>query len=900
MTNAILRKKTDARNLDVQFDAGEVASAKPMRGIPLYTKCGFPGECELAEPKRAKSRKRVAISLVCALVALSVYSETWYLAKDNASSARTAPFTDPSYWKDAAGRIAMNAEIYSRTNDFVIGTGRRLRTNSLGSFTARSLQIGVIDQGGTPGAGTFWHEGGNLDFGTLPSGLIWASGEWDMNIYISSGYDTPETIASYDISGDVSVSSLASAPFKLKCWQYPFRRTVFTGSIHGDADAGFQICPHNVTSKPEDNQYQSFGFRNLADYWGSIELTRTILPLIDNAWVNAIEFGSTVFPGSLMLDGEGTAIKFVDRTNQVSVANLEMGDLSRIVVETEGNANGSITVTGSYRQTGVVILEFNYSAPFERKRMPVLTVPDATAISESDFVATNRCSDSTMRVLSRQFSREGFVARIEIEEDKVGRTKTVCLVVDKTLANQTVDDSDKWTDKTTKFDSSMTNASHWTDGTADHSDAICFVNGHRLRTPTSTKTVEFPGEQLVLNGASAAYLYFCAPTCSIDKLYVTAPCTEFRVNNGTKGGPALTGQYMFIADGVELNLYHYANCNLIFNTEIIGGGTIKTHGNTTTSSSAYYVELPKDNSNWHGSICLQSDRTTNSKYAYPNYNTGYPRLYISDGRNLGGKMSEYKYDALRLCHYARLIPRAPITLEDGLNRGVCIDGAAVFDFDSGHDITIKQPLTVGGSIYKTGMGTLALGGKLRFLNYSEPYGAVTNVWRLFNRDGSEETVRKYGDVTVADMPDAFPDLSYFSISEGYLKVMHADCVDGLTLDFSPTDGATTGLRLDFNPPDDDLRLYGVRNVKTITPFVSSVNVTFDNVGELDQEVQVMTNGIFTVRTDMVKTIRSQFNVKAPKVRGFESKEIAFTSGVNGEYTTIGYEYKRRGLILLFR
>ena len=837
--------------------------------------------------------KRTLAAMAVLGLSSALAGETYYTVKANDANTRNVLFTDYTYWAKADGTPAADDSIFNTENDFVICLKERITSTS--SFIGKSLTIGKGATGS--GSGTITHDSGNfvLSSENVPGGWIFAAGTWTINVS-TSGHTSLATLLQCTISGDVAVTAPAKSPFKLAAGQYSYRRDAFTGAVSGGVGTGLKLTPYtkdNVTCPCE-----SFGFRDLSAYSGTIEVAAGGKCPTNGLWSIGVDFGSTACPGTVKLDGAGAAIRFIDKTNQVSVANLEMGDLSRIFVESDGKTSGCLTVTDTYTQNGTVILQFDRSAPFAGGLVPILKVPYASSVSESDFVVSNICADAQLKLLADRFPDEGFAdPAVAIVEDETAGTKTVCLQMKPFVALTYKGTSTDWTGTgKPKNASSITNALHWSDGTTDHTNKVVFTNGNRLRMlsyefPESV----FPGEQLVMNGAEG-HLHLCNPSNYIDYLYLTAPACSFYASNGIRP-PELFGKRLFLSDETLLHLYNYTSCNIVLHPEIVGGGSIMTHGRGSTGSGTFYVEMKGVNTNWTGSLWLHADFDSQMQDSiakrHPAYGQGCPLLYLADGRSLGGKMPTFTYDALRLSDYAMLQPRADITLEAGLNRGVFVDGAAVYS--SSYDLTINQTLTVGGTIYKTGTSTLTLGGPAQFVNYTAGNANMALMWNLAR---TAIITNYYDSFAVSDMPDADPSRSFLAVSNGYLKVAHVDAVNGLKVDFTPASKAKPGLKLDFNPADADLRLYGVRNVKTDTPFVGTVNVTFDAVNAPAENVDCFTNGVFTVKTEKYAATRNQFNVTFPTLPGYHRTEVSFTSGESGEYTTFGYEYERTGLMIL--
>ena len=159
------------------------------------------------------------------------------------------------------------------------------------------------------------------------------------------------------------------------------------------------------------------------------------------------------------------------------------------------------------------------------------------------------------------------------------------------------------------------------------------------------------------------------------------------------------------------------------------------------------------------------------------------RIRINNASNLGGRLDEFKYDAVTLRDKAFLYPLNDVLLDSDVNRGLYVSDAGV-ECSSGTTFSCAWPVRLGGTFSKIGKGTLKLAGPIS-------YGA----------DGNGETGR-------------------MEVRDGCLSVLADAAVAGLSLVFSNETtfavdcGLTTGITI-------------APSVLTADGSAGKVNLTFD-------------------------------------------------------------------------
>ena len=134
------------------------------------------------------------------------------------------------------------------------------------------------------------------------------------------------------------------------------------------------------------------------------------------------------------------------------------------------------------------------------------------------------------------------------------------------------------------------------------------------------------------------------------------------------------------------------------NCEVRGTGTLKLTS-TVSSHSAGTVRLNGDNSQFFGNMLLAGDLTAT---------VANLTVDVSCAEALGGAGETAKTDAIQASGGVIVHPTATMTLDTG-KRGWTVSSGSLL-VDGGNVFTLKEALTLDGTLTKTGAGALALGG----------------------------------------------------------------------------------------------------------------------------------------------------------------------------------------------
>lgn len=336
--------------------------------------------------------------------------------------------------------------------------------------------------------------------------------------------------------------------------------------------------------------------------------------------------------------------------------------------------------------------------------------------------------------------------------------------------------------ETTKMDChfwrAQLNASNeycWTDHEAPHAGADYVLSKDAIPPETGSDEVPFVfgGDSLTISSGNYIFSSGHLQYWDLKDLRITGNVMFRTYNNNlrkTKIGDAslstweLRGKVM-IAGGVAWNLSPYiSSCLQLVADEICGAGDLKLssyRGAKQKGTNSGRIKLDGLNTNFTGRVYFdqayyEKKSGETIEYVIPDLDT-HVWLYVTDGRNLGGPLTNFSHRALTVNDYGRLVALNDVTL-DQANRGVLVNWVGQFDVpNAGDTLTIKNPLTLNGTLRKCGAGELVLGGRLRFAT---------------NDDESE-----------VGAPNAEGCSNVVTVAEGSLRVAAKDALNGAAVTF---------------------------------------------------------------------------------------------------------------------
>ena len=688
----------------------------------------------------------------CLLAAHAASAETWYLQSNN----NDGNLTTPSHWTNAVGSVA---------SAFVAGDTYAT------SRAAREVK--------TPSSRLVF-SGGELHLG-------FGSGYGQMNIYSSSlafpllALDRG-TLAQQGRDGSTAAIngaiSVIGAEGNLMRWLYNHQTMTFDASVSGETSAVLATHVRYVNGNSSGRYDRNETLVLAGDCSGYLGLVDTkpgdsvsaAPALADGEFYVKLILAANGFsmPGSIKI-ARGCALEVTAAT--ATVGNLTLNDGSILTVPAT-NAGG-LNVTGTLTFTPPQRLRAIHAVPADgvARKIDVLTAPVGIEINPANFVLEGDNIDLSFATLGVRTENRRQALTIS-HEPIVELTTPDHSSLARASGNDT--DSIAW-----GIGSSWSNGETPAAGTnyvvKARNDASMY-----LRTPTRNANIVFPGRSLTI-GTNCFLRIFQSGGYSftVDDLRLMGG-SEVDVGQNTYA--SLYGNVAVVSGEVRFGA---CNQTLTFYSPFSGKGDVwfSGPGSGTSTPQGTFI-LMADNPDFKGRMkveyCL-SDATYGSKREV---------LTVGSELQLGGRLDAFDQKALTLRKYGRLSARESFSLTTNYNRGVFVDGAqgGVINVHADKTLAFNTRLTLNGSLYKDGAGTLAMGGTVKF------------------------------GVDSVDTPTEGANL--FIVTNGTVKVTSVDSMNGLATTFA----SGTKLVLAVDPGNADLVRYGIRNVKTATPFTSEAGL----------------------------------------------------------------------------
>ena len=285
-----------------------------------------------------------------------------------------------------------------------------------------------------------------------------------------------------------------------------------------------------------------------------------------------------------------------------------------------------------------------------------------------------------------------------------------------------------------------------------------------------------------------------------------------------------------------------------------------------------FMGLYGDNRDFHGAISVTAksdDRdpsTTNwNDYRYPlTWKSRYFTLTITNENALGGAyIGDAAWKSFHI-NCAALIKILNDVQFVEPTRGMFVDGEGQIYVATGKRFTIGVPLTMGGTLSKSGPGVLELGGEVRFI------------------DGDPATEPLVG-------------TNVLSVA-GPLKISSVDAVNGMSITIK--NDAT--LRMDFHPQGAGMMETGFKMTRWATPFTVNTDdgripIVFDDgAPSIDDSIVEYRLPICTVAA----TAADSIHFAVPKING-RQLVMEKSPNVDGSVTIVA-AYVRKGFCLRIR
>ena len=864
----VINGKPYAGNSHVRFDEGEVASATPRRGSILYKNrqtfhriaFAIMGALSTAQTLLGGNEWHVNnTALVAAQDAEPDTSTGWHLINSCKITFYDAKL-NMMYWAKGSpsGEKGPQTVTLNAGEDYFVSGDRRFTTNGAGYiFPGSSLTIGDEFT-----SGILYIRGREQTY----TNLVMRKGSLTHAMSRSS---TDSVALYYNLYGSATVKSPKSDPFSVDSSDKNLWMT-WSGKLIGDEEVGLSICPYSW------NSGVLVSIVNAAEYYGDIVVT--------SGFVNVGRtFGAGLgvegpIPGTVRIKG-GSIIKPYSPTSVADLGELHMdaGTEMRFVYDSAAMTGGLIRVSNALTLPEKVIVHAlsgvkndGWNPPIsktgEEVRSPFLVGPPNVRIDPKIFELV---PDPTYEPRNSNDYRPQRVP-FETETDPDTGRDTVYAVIEPIVTTVKGQDVSAYSEtKAIAEGSALTNAMFWSDGRVPHSNAHYVIN-HVILTPViNNLEYEFPGKSLLVY-AGRLYVYGSGARYSIPDFRLSQQLCQWR-----SGGVTICGGKMHVC-GTETGMCATGNRTLTVESEILGVGdlTLAGLGNGNTSDGRGYFNLKGFNTNWYGGISVVAPNNSD----VDDWSKDYLTINLYDGRNLGGALREFDYDALTLGRYCMLQARTNATLDASVNRGIFLghERGARIAVDEGYTLDCNWPITFNGPLYKVSAGTLALGGGVKF----------------------------YDGTAVSDTLPEDPSKRLLVVTNGTLKALAHDCVNGLTVALANDEGANTSLALDFAEEDGDLKRYGFYNVKTDTPFEAEkpINIQLNGVdGDKLREWKEFKQGLVTVKTSAADTLKMDDLISFKKSSASGNPVMRLVREDNPEgVTTYSAYYKFVGTQIILR
>ncbi len=313
----------------------------------------------------------------------------------------------------------------------------------------------------------------------------------------------------------------------------------------------------------------------------------------------------------------------------------------------------------------------------------------------------------------------------------------------------------------------------WSDGLFPHPDCDYLLGSQTniaFRAATAehpNRVTTFPGGALAMSDLTTIYLYGVDVCISNLHTYGRSIVYQRSGESWLRGNLTLHRQNAsnkFVARVYQSYHFHVES-------DISGDGDMNAN-NYYPRNNGGTLYLGGMNTNWTGKLVTSWEKDASS----PNVSeTAHMHVVIGDARSLGGGNATFLHDAVTLKDYTEIRVTNTTAFAEA-NRGFMVSENGCLNIDDSMTATLRAPVTLDGTLRKTGCGTLALGGKLRF-------GANDDL-----EDGTGPTDGR----------------NAILVQSGALKVVGADALDGAALTFS--EGAS--LHLDARSDDAGMQTGG--------------------------------------------------------------------------------------------
>lgn len=280
----------------------------------------------------------------------------------------------------------------------------------------------------------------------------------------------------------------------------------------------------------------------------------------------------------------------------------------------------------------------------------------------------------------------------------------------------------------------------WSDNRAAHEGADYLLVHH----VNSLSNVEFDGDSLTISIPVGSTTLHVRETTALLRATLYPP-TIIRPNYGGRsfnvyGDWTIAGAFDDAAPYATFCARYVEGRYLSFRGALHGEGPLKltaeSVGKMSLKNGVNQTRLYGDNSDYTGRLYVTHEGSPTNEYVGTQFG-------FNSAAALGGAPGTFRANAITLDKYSMMCPSTNITF-DTANRGISGTGPYGFNVPTGVTFAVKVPIYQNNTMYKTGAGTLALGGEMTF--------GTNNLCRV--REGG---LTALSDAAVAELDCTFAD-----------------------------------------------------------------------------------------------------------------------------------------------
>ena len=757
----------------------------------------------------------VAIGIMV-LCAFAVRAETISLLRNDSTSAGGTPksFASAGNWSIAAGKTEAEAPnpAYDYYSAYSLST---VNNANVGPFGGKSLTIG--------NGGGIWWFGGWYTFDPGTDIIAMESGTYFR--FVSFGSIGAGTFA---ISGteDAPVEFLFMYQGDSKAYD-----TTFSAAFTGTASS------HVRFYRPLERNYKhivNFGTASMPDFYGTLYLCEYI------------DFNARSFttPGSVVV---GTNDAIVGKN---AVFNLTGVSANSVFGALDLGVNAAMTLASGH----MLVISNRLSATAGAKLSLPLSLPktwpaDATSYTfltlgpNADALDCDAIVDAARPVIDGPLPHVALVPTVREDGGTDMAISSAEVVVQTNHCGAGV--------ATTPYGGTANPASYFSDGLPISGDKDYYSDKHFYIYGSQ---YEFPGRSFTHNGGKIG-LYGgntisfrelnLMPSGKILNMSTSSGAVRQRaVLNGKLnawGGTIQPGGGMMF----EINADIGGPSNLVFR--------LSTERDAGTSG---IVALNGDNSAFAHRIVL-GEREADSNLT----------LCVSSATSLGGDMAAFTYDGLYVRETCKMV-LGGTNVFNAANRGWFFDGAGEIEVTNDAVAVVRQPVTFGTSLAKTGGGSLVLGVAPKFYD-----------------SGSGTAIDASNGATL-------------DVAAGSLGAAATNAFSGLTVTFA----AGTSYVLPFDSGDEAFAERGadLTAAGTSLTFVGETPVVAIGLDAVSADHQII-RGLFTVSDDAAAAaILAKLRPHGAKVGDVKMTCSLFTRSNGDGSVTVCAKYFCGGMTIIFK